>query len=128
MRLASTYPFHGIRTPSIPLTHNTHPNKSPSGRILVPICVQNLSCEGRDLGPIIHQCCHLKSLYHNCSLIATAKYTLPRNQGCDTWVLLLVCWYLLTSLAPLNVVVHLGGQFEVSTTPQFPYKGVLGHS
>ena len=51
---------------------------------------------------------------------------IPRNQDCDTQVLPPVCWYLLISLAPLCLVVHLGDRLEVSaTSPYFHLKGCL---
>ena len=51
----------------------------------------------------------------------------PRDQGCDNWIQLPICWYLLASLAPLDFAVHLEGRLEVPiTSPYFHLKGCLG--
>ena len=60
-----------------------------------------------------------------------SQVAVPRDQGCDTWVLLLVCWYLLTCpWLPSTFFACLGGQ--VQRHPQLPpnllFRGVLRHS
>ena len=124
VRLASTYPLYDIGMSPVPLRCN----KLPNGRILNPISGAEYFSGGRDLGPSIHQCHHLhpfntqQPYWHGLAAI-------QRDQGFDTQVLLMVCWYLPMSLAPIYLLLHLRVRLEVSTTSsQFPFKGVLRHS
>ena len=56
-----------------PLEMQDTPYQIPQWKNPQPhFCSESLS-EGRDLGSSIHQCYHLHPLYHNHSLIDTAK-------------------------------------------------------
>ena len=80
-----------------------------------------------NLGPSIHQCYHLHTLYHNCSLVSMANFSYKRDSGYDTQALPPVCLHSLTSLVPHHLIVCLRGRLEVyATYPNFCLKECLG--
>ena len=120
------YPLYGIKKPSIPLRHNTPPIKFLSGRILNPISVKNSSvwadiCNPVSTSAVISTPCSITIAW----LAWPSSCT--KDQGCDTWILLPVCWYLPMSLAPLHLAAHLRRQrLEApATSPNFHLKGCL---
>ena len=108
VRLGSMYPLYGVEMPPIPLRCSTSPIKFPQWKDPQPhFCTESLT-EGRNLVPSIHRC--LQPPLSQPRPHWNSQVAIPRDQGCDTKVLLAVCSYLLKSLAPLYLVVCLGGK------------------
>ena len=128
VRLAFMYPLCSIEMPFNLFRQNTSPIKSPSGRILNPDSVQNLSVSAEIWAPSIHKYHHLHPFYHNYSLIGMGKYL---YQGIRVVTPGFFCQFAGTYWCPWlpwTWLCILGSKLEASTTsPRFPFKGVLGH-
>ena len=125
VRLASMYHLCSIKCPHPQDT--THPlsNSSVEGSS-TPFPVQNLSvCRqrfGTQYPPVPSP-----PPPSTTTIAISSQVAIPRDQGCDTRILPPVCWYLLASLAPLHLVVHvLGVHWRcLLPPPNFHLKGCL---